>query len=120
MTSPGCPIKIAITQSHHRHGYYSEWLTAERETPASNTKALHVYRRRIARSPNAAGKVPRRFLTPRQPGENLLSLIARAPQENKSDIGRPEMQMFAQHAHHAHDILTGVLAHLAHLLGWLV
>jgi hypothetical protein len=30
------------------------------------------------------------------------------------------MQMFAQHAHHAHDILTGVLAHLAHVVGWLV
>jgi hypothetical protein len=30
------------------------------------------------------------------------------------------MQMFAQHAHHCHDIISGALAHLAHILGWLV
>ncbi len=30
------------------------------------------------------------------------------------------MQMFVQHAHYCHDILTGALAHLAHVLGWLV
>ncbi|SEO57585.1 hypothetical protein SAMN04489732_101488 [Amycolatopsis saalfeldensis] len=30
------------------------------------------------------------------------------------------MQLFTQHAHHCHDLITGVLAHLAHVLGWLV
>jgi hypothetical protein len=30
------------------------------------------------------------------------------------------MQMFVQHAHYCHDIITGTLAHLAHVLGWLV
>ncbi|PRX49128.1 hypothetical protein B0I33_103161 [Prauserella shujinwangii] len=30
------------------------------------------------------------------------------------------MQFFATHAHHADDIITSVLAHLAHVLGWLV
>jgi hypothetical protein len=30
------------------------------------------------------------------------------------------MQMFVQHAHHGHDIVTGILAHLAHVLGWLI
>jgi hypothetical protein len=31
------------------------------------------------------------------------------------------MQLFAQHAqYYCHDILTGALAHLAHVLGWLV
>ncbi|MBE1501228.1 hypothetical protein H4696_008328 [Amycolatopsis lexingtonensis] len=30
------------------------------------------------------------------------------------------MQTFAQHAHYCHDIISGALAHLAHLIGWLV
>ncbi len=30
------------------------------------------------------------------------------------------MEFMVTHAHYAGDILTGVLAHLAHLLGWLV
>ncbi len=30
------------------------------------------------------------------------------------------MQMFTQHVHHGHDLVSGLLAHLAHVLGWLV
>ncbi|SFA92492.1 hypothetical protein SAMN05216266_102231 [Amycolatopsis marina] len=30
------------------------------------------------------------------------------------------MQFFAAHAHHADDIVTSVLASLAHVLGWLI
>jgi hypothetical protein len=30
------------------------------------------------------------------------------------------MQLFFEHAHHCGNILTNVLAHLAHVLGWLV
>ena len=30
------------------------------------------------------------------------------------------MHVFLAHAHHGHDILTNVLAGLAHVLGWLV
>lgn len=30
------------------------------------------------------------------------------------------MHTFILHAHHGHDLITGVLAHLAHVLGWLV
>ena len=30
------------------------------------------------------------------------------------------MQTFAQHVPYCHDIITGALAHLAHVLGWLV
>jgi hypothetical protein len=30
------------------------------------------------------------------------------------------MQLLAMHAHHGGDIITNLLAHLAHLLGWLV
>lgn len=30
------------------------------------------------------------------------------------------MHTFIQHAHHGHDLITGLLAHLAHVLGWLV
>jgi hypothetical protein len=30
------------------------------------------------------------------------------------------MQFFAMHAHHGGDLITGLLASVAHLLGWLV
>ncbi|PWV75808.1 hypothetical protein SAMN05421630_10714 [Prauserella marina] len=30
------------------------------------------------------------------------------------------MQFFAMHAQYGGDIITGLLAHLAHVLGWLV
>lgn len=30
------------------------------------------------------------------------------------------MHAFGTHFHHCHDILTGALAHLAHVVGWLV
>jgi hypothetical protein len=60
------------------------------------------------------------FLTTRQPGENLQSFLARAQLNTKIRTRSPSMQLFTQHAHHCHDLITGVLAHLAHVLGWLV
>jgi hypothetical protein len=30
------------------------------------------------------------------------------------------MHAFSAHYHHAHDILTGIVAGLAHVIGWLV
>ncbi|EMD21800.1 hypothetical protein C791_0838 [Amycolatopsis azurea DSM 43854] len=55
-----------------------------------------------------------------QPGENLRSLLARAQTEHEIRTRSPSMQMFTQHVHHGHDLISGLLAHLAHVLGWLV
>jgi hypothetical protein len=47
--------------------------------------------------------------------------LSKAFLHTKSDLGAPHMQLFVEHAHHyCGNVLTNILAGVAHLVGWLV